>query len=236
MKRNDILPSATLALAATALTACSGDDTEGLTRITHYATITLQGDAVMTTRKGAPFDDPGCKAVAGGQDISSRIVVTGDLDTQTSGKYTLTYTVANDDGFTATATRTVYVFDFADGREGIFHTTPDSYRDYKNAQTPFGAQYEIVSIARGDGQYEIDDLLGGWYSQHMGYGEKYCSKGVIAVAADGTVSLLSCEKNQGWPKRDYRVTALSGTYDAATGRYSLVSTFVGMDLHFTLTK
>lgn len=73
--------------------------------------ITLNGGASMTLNQGDSFTDPGAKAsdnVDG--DISSRIVVSGSVDTNTPGTYTLRYNVSDAAGNAAnTVTRTVTV-------------------------------------------------------------------------------------------------------------------------------
>ena len=51
--------------------------------------LTLNGDAVMTVEKGTAFEDPGATAYADGRAID--VKVTGQVDTQTPGTYTLCY-------------------------------------------------------------------------------------------------------------------------------------------------
>lgn len=73
--------------------------------------VSLKGDAVMTTTVGTAFTEEGVTAsdnVDG--DISANVVVTGTLDTDTVGKYTLSYVVTDAAGNASTAlTRTVVV-------------------------------------------------------------------------------------------------------------------------------
>lgn len=51
--------------------------------------LTLQGDAVMIVEKGDVFEDPGVTALADGRAV--KVKVTGEVDTQTPGTYTLCY-------------------------------------------------------------------------------------------------------------------------------------------------
>ena len=52
--------------------------------------LTLQGESVITVEKGEIFEDPGVIALAdGGREI--KVKVTGQVDTQTPGTYTLCY-------------------------------------------------------------------------------------------------------------------------------------------------
>jgi hypothetical protein len=74
--------------------------------------ITLTGGNVLTVECHAAFTDPGATAAdncAG--DLDSAIQVSGTVDPNTVGIYTLTYTVSDASGNDATATRTVNVVD-----------------------------------------------------------------------------------------------------------------------------
>lgn len=72
--------------------------------------ITLNGNNPMSVYRGRPFDDPGATAIDNiDGDITEHMIVTDDIDTQTIGKYTVTYTVTDRAGNTSTMTRTVNV-------------------------------------------------------------------------------------------------------------------------------
>ncbi len=72
-------------------------------------TLTLLGAATMSVTQGNSFTDPGATASDPEDgDITDDIVVTGTVDTQTLGNYTLTYNVSDGQGHAATpVTRTV---------------------------------------------------------------------------------------------------------------------------------
>ena len=73
-------------------------------------TLELLGNRTMTVMQGEAFDDPGCVAMDNCDgDISDRVTVTGNLDIQTPGAYTLTYTVSDTWGNSAAITRIVIV-------------------------------------------------------------------------------------------------------------------------------
>src|SRR5699024_780662 len=77
--------------------------------------ITLNGDNPMELEVGETYDEPGATAeddVDG--DVSDAIEVTGDVDTSTVGEYEVVYTVSDEAGNEATATRVVNVVE-ADG-------------------------------------------------------------------------------------------------------------------------
>lgn len=73
--------------------------------------IRLLGGATVTIQQGQPFQDPGTVATDKEDgDITSKVQVTGNVDTQTPGEYLLTYNVSDSQGQQATAvTRTVVV-------------------------------------------------------------------------------------------------------------------------------
>ena len=74
--------------------------------------MTLNGASNMTVECHTVFSDPGATASdACAGDLTSAIHVTGSVDANTVGSYTLTYTATDAHGNTATATRTVNVVD-----------------------------------------------------------------------------------------------------------------------------
>ncbi len=72
--------------------------------------ISLQGETSITLQTGDVFTDPGAVAsdIEDG-DLTSNIVITGSVDTNTSGVYVLTYTITDSDGNTVSVVRTVTV-------------------------------------------------------------------------------------------------------------------------------
>ncbi|MFV8784049.1 DUF5011 domain-containing protein [Microbulbifer sp. SA54] len=71
--------------------------------------IKLNGSRTLVIPIGESFADPGATAKDGDQDVSDQIQVDGSVDTSTAGSYPLTYSVANNDGETASVVRTVHV-------------------------------------------------------------------------------------------------------------------------------
>lgn len=93
--------------------------------------LTLTGDAVVQVLAGQAFDEPGFAAsdnVDG--DITGRVTVSGAVDTQKPGRYTLTYTVADSYGNTASQTRVIKVVEtkmaeLPKGKGGVIYLTFD---------------------------------------------------------------------------------------------------------------
>ena len=75
--------------------------------------ITLNGANPMTVAFGTVFTDPGATASDGcAGDLTSAIVVTGSVDTNTPGFYALTYTVSDPSGHSDTKVRNVQVLPY----------------------------------------------------------------------------------------------------------------------------
>jgi hypothetical protein len=103
--KKQILTIAGIALFATAMvfTGCKKDDTTA-------PVITLNGsktDAV-TYKSATSYADPGATATDD-QDGTIEVVVTGTVDMNSAGDYTLTYTATDAAGNSSTETRTVTV-------------------------------------------------------------------------------------------------------------------------------
>ena len=73
-------------------------------------TITLNGQKKMTLKVGDTYTEKGAKATdkADG-DLTSKIQISGSVNTSRAGTYTITYSVTNSKDLTATVTRTVEV-------------------------------------------------------------------------------------------------------------------------------
>ena len=219
-----------LALAAPVLTSCSDDETEGKSRITTYAVLELNGSAYETVQMGTAYNDPGCVATMGTEDVSSQIVTSGTVNTNQLGYYTLSYKVVNSDGFAATASRTVAVVDKNNFASTYFAESQYGSRHYYNAP--------IEITDNGDGTYEIEDLAGGFYcyGRYPGYEPTYDFhlESIIKLNADNTIEIVECNgDNWYWGES---MTLTSGSYDPATGKVTMVLDFSGTPMYVTLTK
>lgn len=218
------------ALVALVMTSCGDKQSEGLSRITYYPSIELKGDNYVVWEKGIPFEDPGYVSLLNGEDVTDKVTVSNMPDVNTSGIYEMTYTtMKNEDGFDASASRTVVVLDPNSAVEGFYLTQPDSYRTYNGNEVAFGNAFEILVIDNGDGTLYVDDLFGGWYCQRAGYGTKYAMGGTISLAADGTVGLIS-SLVPGWGDS---LDDLTGTY--ADGVFTIDAVYNKNTMHFYQT-
>jgi len=229
MKKN-VLYTMLFAMVALLVTSCGDKTSEGKSRFTYYPTIELEGDTYLVWDKGTPWQDPGYVSTMNGEDVTSEVTISGVPDVNKSGIYTLTYTTKkNDDGFDASASRTVVVLDPNSEIEGFYLTQPDSYRSYKDADVAYNNAYEILIIDNGDGTLTVDDLFGGWYAQRAGYGSKYAMFGKISLADDGTVGLIG-SLVEGWGDG---LDDLSGNY--ADGIFTIDAIYNGFTMHFYQT-
>lgn len=230
--KTKVLSFLMLAVATIFMTACS-KDSEGLTSITYYPVIELQGDDFMIVAKNSQFVDPGFTVTLNGEDITDKAEVKSNVNTAVSGVYSVKYSAKNADGFSASATRTVVVLDKDDAIEGFYATSPSCYRDRAGAITAYGASFDVLVIKISDGVYSIEDFLGGYYSQRAGYGSAYNATGSVAIDADGNVELISSYV-AGWG--DALDDLVGGNYDVATSTFSWDAQYAGMDFYVTMTK
>lgn len=79
-------------------------------RVTTPPTITLRGSTVVEINAGTQYTDPGYSATdAKGTDITARVTVSGNINTNVAGTYTLRYSVTDSYGNSASKTRTIRV-------------------------------------------------------------------------------------------------------------------------------
>jgi hypothetical protein len=214
------------ALVALVMTSCD-KKSEGLSRITYYPSIELKGGNYVVWEKGVPFSEPGYVSDLNGQDVTDKVTVSGSLDVNTSGIYNLTYTtVKNEDGFDASASRTVVVLDPNSPVEGFYINQATSNRN----GTAYGIILEVIVIDNGDGTFSVDDILGGWYCQRAGYGTKYAMEAILAIGEDGTLELVDSYV-PGW---EDGLDSLEGEFDADNGVFNFVCVYAG-SLTFTET-
>lgn len=221
-------------VASVALAGCTDDSTDNETWVVYYPSLVLVGDATVYLDKGSDYVEPGYTATNEGQDVSDQVVVSGSVDGTTSGIYTITYSISNSDGYSASTSRTVIVLDPNDEVEGIYLTDPSSYRLYSGAQVVYGGSYQILIINYGS-YYYVDDLLGGWYRDRAGYGDNYAMQGYISVNEDYSIELLDSYVS-GWG--DSAEFMSDGTFDPSSGTLSwmIEYTTYPMDFYVTMYK
>ena len=228
MKKN-IFYLMMLAVVGFALTSCSDDESEGKSYITYYPQLEIEGPAKVVVAKGSAYEELGYSATLNGEDVSDQVTVSSDVNTGKSGVYTVTYSIVNADGIAANARRTVIVLDTNSPVEGLYKVDPASYRLYDGAQVAFArTNLEVLIFDNGDGTYNVDDLLGGWYCQRAGYGSKYAMEGVVSIDATGAMTMLYSYV-PGWSDA---AESFTGQFDAATNHISWVCEYTDYPFFF----
>lgn len=210
------------------LTACE-KETEGISRILHFE---LLGEETMLVTLGTSFQDPGCKVTYQEQDVTAEIKVTGTVDAQTVGLYSVRYVYTNKDGVKTTKERTVIVADPTVTIEiaGNYLTAEGTFRLSGSTVTNYpGYKVRISKIAPGF--FQISDFLGGYYEQRAGYGAAYACKGYVQVKNDNSITLLSSST---LPWNDTLTALTDGKYDPATGAVSWNAEYAGMFFNVVL--
>lgn len=210
MKKNLIfLLSAALMVLATGCEKTS----KGLTRITYYPVITLQGDNPYVVQLGEKYTEPGYTATLNGEDYTDNVQTSSNVDSSVPGIYSVTYSATNPDGCSYSTTRDVYVLN-PGGVANVYisHCWNNSgSRNYDNIP--------IVISPISDGVYEIEDLLGGYYfaGVYPGYEPTYNFHATVqfSLNEDGTFNVL---KIYDWYfKGSFDYTNITGGYNPETG-------------------
>lgn len=223
--KNKILSIIASSLAVLAAASCS--KTSGLTEITYYPVIQLEGGSTVVIGVGEAYSEPGYSATLNGADITADVKVDDDIDNSAPGIYSVVYSAVNDLGFAASEIRTVIVVN-----QGSFDTV-------YTGDVVWGKRYvgaPIIISDNGDGTYTIDDILAGYYfyGRYPGYEPTYDfhAEAVVVLNADGTIT------KQG-PVGDWYfgddVSLTSGTFDSATGVVRYEGEFAGDPYTVVLT-
>lgn len=220
------------------LSSCEEEASKGVSKITNYANMTVKGADPLFWEIGTAFVDPGCVAVEAGTDISTNITVESNVNANKVGRYNITYNVLNQDGFPASASRTVYVYKSTDPRNGYY--TSKSVRSYNGgAYTTRGPwANSIMVLGNGSDELWIEDLIGGWYYIGSKYGIDYATAGVAKFdtsANPNTMTSLSGVTALPWGYVAVPTTAEPSTYDNTTKTLLLNVGIPSVPMYFRVT-
>lgn len=217
-----------LCLSVMSLTSCSKDEQHTDTRVTNYINLTINGDEVVYVAANSVYTDAGCKAEAAGQDVSDRIQTINPVNTSEIGPYVVTYKAVNEDGFASEVNRYVYVGDPLMGS-----VMTGSFRQTKAGAVVNWSGFDIDMLTDGNGLYWVEDLLGGYYEQRAGYGDRYSMKGYLQVNADNSVDMVGGGDVVGW--QDSYDDFKNGKFDPATNTISYTVVYAAMDFNVILS-
>ena len=213
-------------MALTLVAVSCEKTTEGLTGITYYPVITVNGGTEVIY-VGETYDDPGCVAIMNGEDITDQVNVASNVNNQQIGIYSVVYSAVNEQGFSASATRTVYVVS-----QG---SIVNLYYAVANGQDG-----GVVTISdNGDGTYHVTDICGGYYSYYRypgydAYGYDFYAEADFTLAADGTLTQVGTADDWYFGDPSDPSSMEDGFYDETTGEVSWNMSFSG-EPYFVVT-
>jgi len=226
-----------LIVASLAFSSCNDDKDELTdTKVTYYADIELSDPDPYTMAIGSSYKDPGYKATLNGTDVTDGVTVTSNVDPNTLGVYSVTYSYTNAEGFTTSTTRTVIVYDPSSDPDldltGDWVVVSPSTRTSPSAIAFSG--YTITLVKMAQGIYYCTDFMGGWYAQRAGYGNSYAMYGYFAVDGDNNISVLYSHIN-GWGDSLDATSGPIGSYNAETNQIfwsvSYYDTYLAWDIY-----
>lgn len=212
------------------VSSCDDESTAGVTRITYYPTIEILGSQSVILNLGESYEDEGCYAELNGEDVSDQVVVRSGVNTDEVGIYSISYVAYNEDGFSASASRTVYVVDPSSVATLYLGESQTATRHYYDAP--------IYITDNGDGTYLVDDIMGGFQFNGLNPGFEpaydFHAEAVIRIAADNTVSQVG--ETGSWYFGDLGnvVKLTDGTFDPATRVFVLNVDYAGTPMTVTL--
>lgn len=162
--------------------ACGKKETEGVSGVLEFK---LQGAPLMIVDLGTEFKDPGVKVIYWGEDKSSEVKVSGELNTNKVGFYKLTYTFLNRDKLPTQTTRDIIVADpkVKIDLSGKYTVQDGTNRSYNGGvQAYSGYPVSITRIAPGF--FFVSDLFAGYY-------EFYRNRKTARQRMEGYVELKS---------------------------------------------
>lgn len=213
----------------TIVSSCK-DSVEDLSKITYFVELTLEGGNQIGVEINTNYVDPGYTATEGDEDVTDKVVISGEVNTTELGFYPLTYSATNKDGFTISTTRNVFVYD------------PDVITDYSGTYTVEGIRTAngatesftdcTITINRlYPGLYSVSDFLGGYYAENRGYGNSYALQGYASIGNDNVISGLY-SYIAGWGDS---ATSINGTVKE-DNTLSMTTVYAGMNFDVKLTK
>lgn len=204
MKKSIIYSMLAAAFLSLGLTSC-GDKEYTDSKVTYFVDLALKGDATVSTPLGSNYVDEGFTATINGQDASDHVATSSNVNTSALGPYSVTYTATNDDGYSSSVTRIVYVGDYTPATVAAGSQRTSSGTAYSG--------YTIPVCTDGNGNYWVEDLMGGYYEQRQGYGSAYSMPGFLRVNADNTVEITGGGNVAGWGDSYNKFE--NGVYDPA---------------------
>jgi hypothetical protein len=205
---------------------------EGVSRQTFYVTFDLTKGPLVINPKGTAFVDPGFKAMEGTSDVTSKVKIDGSVNVNKVGLYTLTYSATNSDGFSASVSRSVIVYDPAAPTTDLTGSYLSNVSRISPARAFTGLSVTITKKAPGF--FYVSDFLGGFYDQgaNYRYGPAYALTGYMLLNADNTLSYVS-SFNAAWG--DAANSFTNGVYNPVTNGLTWRVSYTSSNYNFVIT-
>lgn len=210
------------------------EDSAGLSRITHYAEIILEGESTVVVPLGSNYEELGFTALEGETDVTDQVVVNDNINTSQAGVYNVTYSAVNGDGFASSVTRTVLVYDTTPSiiESGIHIVGQGTNRTWSDGTVVPFSGYEVVILQTEPGVFYISDYMGGYYDQRVGYGPDFAMTGYFQLNQDNTITPISSHV-AGWGDSMDGMT--SSSVDPETGVITYTIGYAGsMDFNIII--
>lgn len=168
---------------AALLTGCEAESTADISDVTNFAVFELTGSDEILLQKGEEYVEPGATAEEAGEPVDVSTTISkgwfrgNTFDTDIPDFYTVSYSAVNQDGFEATAGRTIIVAENGDLVEDISGLYRSSIvRNGATNPNQQGIEYVLI-WEKEPGVYGISDAIGGWYMYGTNYGIGYAAQG-----------------------------------------------------------
>ncbi len=191
MKNNKFIILFALLTIVITMNNCT-KDSEGVSKVTTYAVLTMKGSTDTVIATGTTWTDPGIIVSTG-----DPYTISGTVTTGTPGRYPLVYNAKNVDGFASQITRVVWVVGVTGSATSHFEGTYTGGRGtlYSRDIGDGSVTLKKTSIP---GVYYCTDMFARFYEVYRGYGTDYRCPGIIRVNADSTIDNASINFPSPW--------------------------------------
>ena len=175
------------------LVSCVEDDTDGVSKITNYPIITMNGDSELFLTQGSTYTDAGAVSTEGGVEIETITSISkGEsfglaFSTDAPDKYVVTYSAINVDGFAGNALKTLWVKpttgDLVTDLSGLYISSVQRGGAFDVLAQYTDMKYIFIKKT-GTNTYAISDATGGYYSIGRAYGPNYNTAGATITVTD----------------------------------------------------
>ncbi len=208
-------------------TACDEVDTEDIS--VEYSLDLTEGSNLVV-QLGDPYTDPGYKATYDGANVTDKVVVEGIVDPNTVGLYKVKYTYTIPNGESIPLEREVIVADMSITTDisGKYTVQDGSHRIYKGATKDY-SKTEVVIKKVAPGFFSVSNFFGGYYSDFVGYGDRYAMTGYVQLKKDSSIVVLSSSLTAWGDSMDF---LNNGAFDPANNTIYWEAGYVGGKMVF----